>query len=141
MDSDISNAQFSTQLAKIYSDAADHVDAFIDANHDSLQQSGDLSTFEGFEQQLTQYSEKFTDLSNDMLFTGAEDCFAQLSDATTSIRQALTHIKDVNKTINIVAASLTLAENILALDVKGIATSMVGVINAAKAQGDDTGNH
>jgi len=141
MASDISNAQFATQLAKIYSDAADQVDAFIDANHDSLQQSEDLSTFEGFEQQLTHYSEQFTDLSNNMLFTGAEDCFGQLSDATASIQQALVHIKDVNKTINIVAASLTLAENILEFDVKGIATSIVGVINAAKAQGDDTGNH
>jgi hypothetical protein len=127
------NAQFAAQLAKIYSDTADQVDAFIDTNHDSLQQNGDLGTFEGFEQQLTQYSEKFTDLSNDMLFTGAEDCFAQLSDATASIQQALEHIKDVNKTINIVAASLTLAENILALDIKGIATSLTGVINAGKA--------
>lgn len=141
MDSDISNAQFATQLAKIYSDTADQVDAFIDANHDSLQQSGDLSTFEGFEQQLTHYSEQFTDLSNNMLFTGAEDCFAQLSDATTSIQQALVHIKYVNKTINIVAASITLAENIVALNVKGIATSIVGVINAAKTQGDNTSNH
>jgi hypothetical protein len=133
MADDLTNAQFATQLAQVYSDAADQVDAYIDANHDSLQQSGALNAFEAYEKQLTTYSEKFVEASNNLLFNGSEGCFTQLSDATNSIKQSLSHIQNVNKVVNIIASTFTLAENILTGNIKGVAVAVVDIVNAAKA--------
>lgn len=137
MDGDAPNAQFATQLAKIYSDAADSLDAYIEANFDSLKQSGSLDAIQNSEQQLTTYSEQFIAISNDILFTGAEDCFTQLGDATNSIKQALIHIEEVNKIINIVACTVTLAENILTGNIVGIALAIKDIVGTAKAPAVD----
>lgn len=137
MADDSPNAQFATQLAQIYSDAADSLDAYIDANFDDLKQSGNLDAIQNAEKQLTYYSEQFTEVSSNMLFTGAEPCFAQLGDATNSIKQALIHIEKVNKVINIVACTVVLAENILSANVVGVGVAIVNIVSTAKAPVDE----
>jgi hypothetical protein len=140
MADDLTNAAFAAQLADLFANTAKQVDTFIDENEDDLRTSGDFDQLTENVQNLRDASDKLAEQAEDLAFNGSEDCFSQLKAATKDVQIALDHIADVNKIISIAGAAVTLAASILTGNVEGIGTAIEGVIAAAAAPADGSGD-
>ena len=111
------------QLADLFTQLANEVDAFRNAHYDELSpaQRADL---EDKIQQLYDFHDEFAGDAIQNTLNAMQGDLSQLTSITAQAKKALQHLETVQRVVNIVSAASTLAEDIISADYGAIPDSV-----------------
>jgi hypothetical protein len=130
----LEDAQFANQLGHLYQSVAQQIGDYLTNNIDHLTKE-EIDTVNNYQTTIITYANTFYSLSDNIAFTGSDLYFNQINDATGQIKDALNHLDNINKIINISAGIISLAAAVMTGNGPLIVTSIVSIVSFSKSLG------
>lgn len=111
------------QLADLFTQLANEVDAFRNAHYDELS-SAQRADLEDKIQQLYDFHDEFAGDAIQNTINAMQGDLSQLTSITNQAKKALQHLETVQRVVNIVSAASNLAEDIITADYGAIPDSV-----------------
>lgn len=117
------SADQAQQLADLFTQLANEVDAFRNAHYDELS-AAQRADLEDKIQQLYDFHDEFAGDAIQNTLNAMQGDLGQLTTVTSQAKAALQHLQTVQRVVNIVSAASTLAEDIVTADYGAIPESV-----------------
>jgi archaellum component FlaC len=127
------------QLADLFTKLADEVDAFRNAHYDDLS-APQRAELEEKIQQLYDFHDRFAGDAIQNTIEAMQGDLGALTKITGEAKDALQHLKTVERVVNIVSAASTLAEDIVTADYGAIPEAVRGLAQSIQTPSDKSGN-
>jgi hypothetical protein len=133
----LEDAQFANQLGHLYQLVAQQIGDYLANNIDELTKE-EIDTINNYQTEIISYANTFYSLSDNIAFTGSDQYFNQINDASGQINDALNHLDNINKIINISAGIITLAAAVMTGNGPVIVTSIATIVSFTKSLGSSS---